>query len=154
VFSFKKKYSQTPCTSRFHLESFSVTPFEFTKFPRVGETQLSSNSKNYRDKTVRFTDWQPASFSLANHIILTRPDNALFSTNVSRPPDCRTLNTKVHSHNWLPEQLTIFWHRWLILKAHEGKKIINTPKIHLFKIKKLLIYLFWHLIFIYSDINI
>lgn len=80
------------CTSRFHLKSFSITPFESTKFPRVDEVQLLSNSEDYRGKTVHFTDWQPASFSSANHIILTRPDNALLSANdnganVSRSPD-------------------------------------------------------------------
>jgi len=62
VISFKKKYNQTLCTSRF-LESFSITPFESTKFPRVGETQLSSNSKNYREtrRCVLQIGSQPAS---------------------------------------------------------------------------------------------
>lgn len=80
------------CISRFHLKSFPITPFESTKFPRVDEMQLPSNSEDYRGKTVHFTDWQPANFSSANHIILTRPDNALLSANdvganVSRSPD-------------------------------------------------------------------
>lgn len=58
--------------------------------------QLPSNSEDYRGKTVHFTDWQPASFSSANHIILTRPDNALLSANDDGANVSRSPNQKPH----------------------------------------------------------
>lgn len=135
--------------------------------------QLPSNSEDYRGKMVRFTDWQPASLSSANHIILTRPDNALLSVNddsanVSRSSDQKLPHRKTQTkmrkflirvidyQGKLLSWYRSFYQNCAISKAYERKyytdysSTIYQEDIFIIQNKKLLICLSWHLIYIHT----